>query len=56
MMLVPHWEKHQCSVPRSLGEKDKAGEKALCQALLIHGYALELAAKSSVSVQKGTVA
>lgn len=39
MMLVPCWEKLRCSVPLSPEETDKAGRKALCQALLIRGYA-----------------
>lgn len=39
MMLVSCWEKLRCSVPLSPEETDKAGRKALCQALLIRGYA-----------------
>lgn len=39
MMAVSRWEKRRSSVPQSPEETDKAGRKALCQALLIRGYA-----------------
>lgn len=39
MMPVSCWEKLHSSVPLSPEETDKAGRKALCQALLILGCA-----------------